>query len=166
MSKAPKVQSITPSAKPAAESKEGAAVDVGETERRVKVITSMGYPEALVRVRLSEAGNNVERAVNLLLDEQTGAHDQRRKRRCIKKLRNGLLGDPYATHNEIERMMKDRRCAQTLTEMVNGRSLELMQGLLDLSSSSDEEEDGEDQESSSSSSGSSSTLMEGSPSSN
>ncbi|EDW33785.1 GL26982 [Drosophila persimilis] len=64
------------------------------------------------------------------------------------------------------RMMKDRRCAQTLTEMVNGRSLELMQGLLDLSSSSDEEEDGEDQESSSSSSGLSSTLMEGSPSSN
>ncbi|XP_022234244.2 uncharacterized protein LOC111082343 [Drosophila obscura] len=124
----------------------------------------MGYPEGLVRVRLNEAGCNVERAVNMLLEEQTGAHGQRRKRRCIKELRNGLLGDPYALHNEIERMMQDRRCAQTLTEMVNGRSLQIMQGLLD--SSDDDEEEEDHQESSSPSSGSSSSLMEGSPPSN
>ncbi|XP_034666099.1 uncharacterized protein LOC117900019 [Drosophila subobscura] len=158
MSKAPQVVSAESTAK--AKAKDVAAIDQKETERRVKVIMAMGYPEGLVRSRLSEAGNNVERAVNLLLEEHTDEHGLRRKRRCIKELRNGLLGDPYALHKNIEQMMQDRRCAQTLTEMVNGRSLEIMQGLLDLSSSSDDEDH---QESSSPSSGSSSSVMEGSP---
>ncbi|SPP77915.1 uncharacterized protein LOC117581654 [Drosophila guanche] len=148
MSKAPQLVSAESTEK----AKNVSAIDQKETERRVKVIMAMGYPEGLARSRLSEAGNNVERAVNLLLEEHTDEHGLRRKRRCIKELRNGLLGDPFALHKNIERMMQDRRCAQTLTEMVNGRSLEIMQGLLDLSSSSDDEDE-DQQESSSPSSG-------------
>ncbi|KAI8034593.1 uncharacterized protein LOC128264342 [Drosophila gunungcola] len=117
------------------------ATDASETERLVKLVMAMGYPEGEVRLSLARSNNNVQRAVQILVE---GADDgesrkRRRSRQRLKQLRSSLLGQPLATDDAIVQMMRDQRMAQALREMVNESSVEAMQLLL-----AEEEQEEED----------------------
>ncbi|XP_017113052.1 uncharacterized protein LOC108136427 [Drosophila elegans] len=108
------------------------AADASETERLVKLVMAMGYPEGEVRLSLARSNNNVQRAVQILVEGEDDGESRKRRhsRQRLKQLRSSLLGQPLATDDTIVQMMRDQRMAQTLREMVNESSVEVMQLLL------------------------------------
>lgn len=109
------------------------AADATETERLVKLITAMGYPESEARLSLARCSNNVQRAVQLLVegeDDDGESRQRRRSRRSLKKLRPTLLGDPCATNDAIVQLMREQSNARALAEMISGSGVQAMQLLL------------------------------------
>ncbi|XP_017074229.1 NAD-dependent protein deacetylase HST1 [Drosophila eugracilis] len=137
---------------PAEASSAAVASDASETERLVKLVMAMGYPEGEARLSLAQSNNNVQRAVQILVegtayndDDESQKH--RRSRQRLRKLRHTLMGDPLATDDDIVEMMRDQRVALAITEMVNGSSVQTMQLLLEDEEEEEEElEEEEDEE--------------------
>ncbi|KAH8250574.1 hypothetical protein KR038_000888 [Drosophila bunnanda] len=136
MSQIKEIPVLTGAGSPAQAAAVAVAADSAETERLVKLITAMGYPEGEARVSLARCSNNIQKAVQLLVegaDEEDDNGESRRRRRCrrsLKKLRTTLLGDPCATDDAIVQLMREQSTAQALTEMIRESSDQVMQLLL------------------------------------
>ncbi|KAH8342245.1 hypothetical protein KR059_011497 [Drosophila kikkawai] len=111
------------------------AADASETERLVKLIIAMGYPESEARLSLARCSNNVQKAVQLLVEgaDEDDNGESRRRRRCrrsLKKLRSTLLGDPCATDDAIVQLMREQSSALAFADMIRENSDQVMKLLL------------------------------------
>ncbi|EDX02735.1 uncharacterized protein LOC6525806 [Drosophila yakuba] len=140
------------------------AADANETELMVKVVMGMGYPEGEARLALAQSNNNVQRAVQILVEGMDDGESRKRRgnRKRLRQLRSHLMGDPLATDDAIVEMMRDQRIAQTLAELVNGSSVQVMELLL----AEEEDELEEEQEQLETSLEQTSSSAESSPHSN
>ncbi|EDX16675.1 uncharacterized protein LOC6740201 [Drosophila simulans] len=118
------------------------AADANETELMVKVIMDMGYPEGEARLALAQSNNNVQRAVQILVEGMDDGESRKRRgnRMRLRQLSSSLMGNPLATDEAIVQMMRDQRIAQALAELVNGSSVQAMELLL-----TEEEDEPEDE---------------------
>ncbi|EDV46608.1 uncharacterized protein LOC6550255 [Drosophila erecta] len=144
------------------------AADASETELLLKVVVEMGYPEGEARLALAQSNNNVQRAVQILVEGMDDGESRKRRgnRKRLRQLRSSLMGDPLATDNAIVEMMRDQRIAQALAEFVNGSSVQAMQLLLAEEEDELEDELEEEQEQLETSQEQTSTSAESSPHSN
>ncbi|XP_034490454.1 uncharacterized protein LOC117794084 [Drosophila innubila] len=118
--------------------------DGNETLRQI--VEDMGYPEKEARRALKYAGNNIEMAVQYLLEGDALEGDeeisevalQRRNRRRYKQLRKGLMDNPALNDYAIASLMKKSRNAEALRDIVDNHSVQFLSSLLE--SSSDEED--------------------------
>ncbi|XP_046867515.1 uncharacterized protein LOC124460536 [Drosophila willistoni] len=121
-----------------------------DTENLVNVVTAMGYTEQQARFSLAKTKNNVEQAIQLLVEDNKDTNKQRRQRRRYKVLRHNLMGNPEVTNYAIAKLVQDQlnhNKGEEIRELINSRSVEFMESLLDSSSSSaDEAEQGSSQE--------------------
>ncbi|XP_017041991.1 uncharacterized protein LOC108088614 [Drosophila ficusphila] len=148
------------------------STDASETERLVKLVMDMGYPEGEVRLSLAQSNNNVQRAVQILVEGTAGdngaseSRKRRRTRQLVKQLRSSLLGNPVSTDDAIVQMMQNPRSAGALTNLVNGSGAEFMQLLLADEEEEEQEDllDDEDQEQLETSQEQTSSFAESSPS--
>ncbi|KAH8295890.1 hypothetical protein KR044_008264, partial [Drosophila immigrans] len=110
-----------------------------------KLVDDMGYSMDVARKALSYADNNLELAIQFLL-EGDAAFDgadisdealQRRNRRRFKQLRHHLMDNPALNEYNIASLMKKTSSAEALREMVANHSVQL---LATLQESSDEED--------------------------
>ncbi|KAH8303042.1 hypothetical protein KR018_004204 [Drosophila ironensis] len=112
-----------------------------ETGDLVKMITEMGYTDSEAHFALAVSQNNVQRAIHFLVEEKNGedttAGSRRRSRRHFRELRACLLENPAVADAVIAGLR-----VQSLTEMMEGSSVEAMQLLL---ADDDDEEAGEEQ---------------------
>ncbi|XP_039500620.1 uncharacterized protein LOC120457268 [Drosophila santomea] len=140
------------------------AADANETELMVKVVMGMGYPEGEARLALAQSNNNVQRAVQILVEGMDDGESRKRRgnRKRLRQLRSHLMGDPLATDDAIVEMMRDQRIAQALAELVNGSSVQVMELLL----AEEEDELEEEQEQLETSLEQTSSSAESSPHSN
>ncbi|XP_043660164.1 uncharacterized protein LOC122624590 [Drosophila teissieri] len=140
------------------------AADANETELMVKVVMGMGYPEGEARLALAQGNNNVQRAVQILVEGMDDGESRQRRgnRKRLRQLRGHLMGDPLATDDAIVEMMREQRIAQALAELVNGSSVQVMELLL----AEEEDELEEEQEQLETSQEQTSSSTESSPHSN
>lgn len=122
------------------------STDANESLRQI--VEDMGYPEKDARRALKYAGNNIEMAVQYLLEGEEALEDeqeiseialQRRNRRRYKQLRKGLMDNPALSDYTIASLMKKPRTADALRDIVGNHSVQFLSSLLE-SSSDDEEE--------------------------
>lgn len=142
------------------------AADANETELMVKVVMDMGYPEGEARLALAQSNNNVQRAVQILVEGMDDGETRKRRgnRKRLRQLRSSLMGNPLATDEAIIEMMRDQRIVQTLAELVNGSSVQAMELLLSEEVDESENEQPEEQELETSQEQSSSSADDSSPS--
>ncbi|KAL7743534.1 hypothetical protein ACLKA6_013340 [Drosophila palustris] len=123
--------------------------DNNETLRQI--VKEMGYSVKDARRALKYAGNNIEMAVQYLLEGDAFDGDgdgeeeisevalQRRNRQRYKQLRKGLMDNPALNDYAIASLMKKSRTAEALRDVVSNHSVQFLASMLE--SSSDEEEE-------------------------
>ncbi|KAM8721367.1 hypothetical protein ACLKA7_007267 [Drosophila subpalustris] len=121
--------------------------DNNETLRQI--VKEMGYPVKDARRALKYAGNNIEMAVQYLLEGDAFDGDgeeeisevalQRRNRQRYKQLRKGLMDNPALNDYTIASLMKKSRTAEALRDVVSNHSVQFLASMLETSSDEEEE---------------------------
>ncbi|XP_030379082.1 uncharacterized protein LOC115627522 [Scaptodrosophila lebanonensis] len=119
------------------------------TKSLVEVVSAMGYPETEARHALKRASNNVERAIQFLVegagddddDEEADVVMRLQRRRWYQQLRLNLLQNPADCDYAISQLYSQNPALSQ--HIVNTEQGVLANLLADSSSSSEEEEDAE-----------------------
>ncbi|XP_017850133.1 uncharacterized protein LOC108605077 [Drosophila busckii] len=117
----------------------------------VKLVQDMGYPEGEARLALRRADNNLQLAIQILVEGNADSNNddndeplseaalQRRCRRRFKQLRSNLMGNPALNDYHIADLMKQPKTLQLLNDVIKEHSVTFLESLMESSSDSDNE---------------------------
>ncbi|XP_064538447.1 uncharacterized protein LOC135428405 [Drosophila montana] len=123
------------------------STDANDTVGLLKLVADMGYPEHEARNALERASNNLELAIQYLVEGSANTDEEqlsdaalrRRTRRRYKQLRNCLMDNPAITDYAVAALMKQPpRAVEALRDVVANHSVLFLESMLE--SSSDEEQ--------------------------
>ncbi|EDW58147.2 uncharacterized protein [Drosophila virilis] len=123
------------------------STDANDTVNLIKLVADMGYPENEARDALERASNNLELAIQYLVEGSANSDEEqlsdaalrRRTRRRHKQLRNCLMDNPAITDYAVAALMKQPpRAVEALRDIVANHSVLFLESMLE--SSSDEEQ--------------------------